>query len=520
MIIFLRTFTFIKKIKTMKQYYLSLFLFSVSISTLFAQQSISATIIDSTSQKAIPYATITFNNTYGVISNETGKFVINLENKITKNDSLFISCLGYEAKHIAIEKFTDSIISLSQKKIELNEVIVSNKKYTANEIIDKVKENITANYNLEYIKSKLFYRESYFTKIIKSDINLKKSTIPEFNQQFVDSLILAIPKKSDNYTEILGSMYGKMGDKKPHKLDIIKASQLYDKNNEITFEAFEERINSIIKKRVKKDSYFKIRSGIFSTKEEMDSTFYDNSDAKEAKELVEDQKKREKEKKENFLKYRRNTIVNLEKNSFIFEDTDLNFLEKSKKYNFKLLDYAFLNNNFVYKITFSPKRSAKYKGTLYINPTDFAIERVDYENVKPLKSFSLLGLSFKQYLHRGTLIYSKNNTDKYVLKYAEMEHGQQFGIKRPFKIIEKNKHVKGRRKQNELSGKIHFIISNTTKKELVLFENFQISENTFTAFKENASVKPTYLPKYDPDFWKGHNVIEPNQAIKDFKSLK
>ena len=235
----------------MKQQYPLIILFIISISTLCAQKSISATIIDSTSQKPIPYATITYNNTFGVISNETGKFAINLENKITKIDSIFISCLGYEAKQIPLESFTDSIIYLNLMDIELNAVVVSNKNYTAKEIIEKVKENLSTNYSKEYIKRKLFYRDSYYTNILKNDVNLKKSTIPEFSQKFIDSLIFAIPKKSDSYTEILGDMYGKVGDIKNHKLDIIKASKLYDKNNEITFEAFEERINSIIKKRVK-----------------------------------------------------------------------------------------------------------------------------------------------------------------------------------------------------------------------------------------------------------------------------
>ena len=24
------------------------------------------------------------------------------------------------------------------------------------------------------------------------------------------------------------------------------------------------------------------------------------------------------------------------------------------------------------------------------------------------------------------------------------------------------------------------------------------------------------MPNYDPEFWKGYNILEPNQAIKDF----
>jgi len=101
-----------------------------------------------------------------------------------------------------------------------------------------------------------------------------------------------------------------------------------------------------------------------------------------------------------------------------------------------------------------------------------------------------------------------------------MDSGNKFGVKRPLKIIEKNKHTKGRRKQNEISSDLHFIVSNITKKELVIFKNESIPEMQFNDFTEKANVNPTYLPKYDPDFWKGYNVIEPNQAIKDFKSIE
>lgn len=501
-------------------YYISIFVCISTFSNLCAQKTISSTILDSISQNPIPYVSITFNDFYGVMSNETGKFTMNLENKITNKDSIFISCLGYNSKSISAKNFSETTIILHPKTIELNEITVTNRNYTAKEIIEKIKENLNSNYERVYSKKTLFYRESYKTSINKSDIYLKKSTIPEFNQNFIDSLLQAIPKKSDSYTELLGDLYGNNNVDQSHKLNIIKASKLYDKNNEISFNAFEERINSVIKKRVKRDSYFKLKSGIFSTKEEIDSTFYNDSEANEVKELVEEQKKRELEKNKNFLKYRKRSITKLEQNSFVFEDSELNFLEKSKKYKFELLDYAFLNNNYVYKINFTPNGSADYKGTLYVNPLDFAIERVDYENVKPLKKFGLLGISFQHYLQKGTLIYSINDIGKYELKFAELQNAENFGIKRPFKIIEKNKHVKGKSKQNELSGKVHFIVSNVSKVELVIFKNSHISESIYSEFTEKSTVAPTYLPKYDPEFWKGHNVIEPNQAIKDFKSIE
>lgn len=504
----------------MKTFIYAIIILLGSSTFCLAQESISATLIDSTSLKPVSYATITLNNSYGVISNEHGKFQLNLKKKLTDNDSIFISCLGYKSLHIPTNKSIDSVIFLSAKTFELNETIVTSKNYTAEEIIKKVKEGLQRNYDFGYSKSKLFYRESGFTNILKSNITIEKTTIPEFNQSFIDSIVTAIPKNSDSYTEILGTMYGKINDDESQKLDVIKASRLYDKNSEITFEAFEKRINTIFRKNIKRDSYFKIKSGIFGSKQEMDTAFYDNTASKDAIELIEEQKKRELKEKENFLKYKRHSITKLEQNSFIFDNTDLNFLEKSNRYTFELEDFAYLNNNYVYKITFTPKRRENYKGTMYINPINFSVERIDYENTKPLKNFSLLGITYNFYMQKGTLVYTKNNSGKYALKFAEVENGYKSGVKRPIKIIEKNKNVKGRRKQNEIAGKIHFVVSNITKKELVLFKNESILKNEFDQFKEKASIKPIYLPAYDPEFWKGHNVIEPNEAIKSFKSIE
>lgn len=516
---------FVNRYTFIKTYFMKHLYIVLIFSSLFtnAQESIHAKLLDSVSKQPIPYATISVNDNSGVITNENGDFLLYLSKKSSENDSLKIRCLGYETKQFLIKKFQDSIILLGQKTIELEEILVSNKNYSTEEIIEKINDNLKDNYNYSTIKSKLFYRASYFTHILKNDVEIKKTTIPELNQQFIDSILVAMPKYADDYTEILADIYGKPGVKNSQKLDIIKASHLYDKSKEVTFESYEEKFNNIVKKHVKRDSYFKIKSGFFGTKEEMDSTFYDNLDNEKVEQtdaMLEEQKKREKERKENFLKYRKSSISNLQRNSFIFEDGDFNFLSKSNRYEFHLEDYTFLNDNFVYKISFKPKRKEDYKGIIYVNTDDFAIVRLDYENVKPLKKFSLLGLSYKEYLKKGTIIYTKNNQGKYDLKYADKEEGNSFGIERPLKIIEKNKNTRGRRKQNELSSDIHFELSNTQKSELIVFDNNVISESDFNAFTEKPKVKPVYLPEYDPEFWKGYNVIEPNQAIKDFKSLK
>ncbi|MFD0989969.1 carboxypeptidase-like regulatory domain-containing protein [Mariniflexile jejuense] len=503
------------------KYFYMIFIFSSLYS--ISQESINAKILDSTSKKPIPFATISINNNSGVISNDTGEFSMYLNKESFEKDSLTIRCLGYESKHYLLKTFRDSIILLNPKSIELNEILVSNKNYSVEEILEKSKENLAHNYDFDFTKSKLFFRSSYTTNILKNEVVIKKTTIPEFNQKFIDSLLNALPKNTDDYTEILANLYGKAGQNDFQKLDIIKASHLFDKRKEMSFEAYEDRISTILKKSIKRDSYFKIKSGILGTKQEIDESFFDSEKKEkpdETEAFIEQKKKQEQERKNNFLKYKKSTISKLQHDSFTFENSDLNFLEKPNRYNFKIEDYSFLNNDFVYKISFTPKRSEDYKGVLYINTDDFAIIRVDYENVKNLKSFNLFGISYNAYLKKGTLIYAKNASNKYALKYTDVEEGNKFGIKRPLSIIEKNKHTKGRRKQNELSSNIHFIVSNTEKKELVIFENEPITETVFTNFQEKPKVTPVSLSKYDPDFWKGETIIEPNQAIKDFKSLK
>ncbi len=488
-----------------------------------AQTEIHARILDSTSQAPIPFATISFNKTSGVISNDVGQFQLQINKKISEQDSLYFSCLGYESKQFATKTFLDSIIYLKPKSIELGEVMLFNKNYTVEEIIDKVEENLDKNYSGTFEKSKLFFRQTYGSTILRKSIKIKASTIPEFNQELTDSILNDIPLKSYQYTEILGELYKNKLEKVEDtiiKLEILKASELYDKNNEMTFEAYEKKLNNIVKKHIKRDSYFKIKSGWFGTKEDIDSSFFQDESNKKTEAFLEAEKKKEEDKKKNFLRYRKNVIYGIEKSSFTNDKSSLNCIHKSNRYEFELLDYSFLNDQYVYKIAFKPKRSEDYKGVLYINTDDFAVIRIDFKNVKSLKTFKLLGVSLDVYKRQGSLIYAKNKTNTYSLKYAEIETANKTGIDRPLKIIEKNKHVKGRRKQNELSADINFIATNYSKRELVVFENETITEVDFNTFKEKAEVSPIYLPAYDPEFWKGYNIIEPNQAIKEFKSIE
>ncbi|AXT57435.1 carboxypeptidase-like regulatory domain-containing protein [Aquimarina sp. AD1] len=484
-------------------------------SLALSAQTISSTIIDKKTNEPIPYATIQLSEHKGIITNEEGKFSITLDEQLKQIDSIYISSMGYQKVGIALNTITDSIIYIEPKAIELSGVFISNKNLSIDEIIDNVKENVGQNYSKDLSHKKLFYRQSDFSDLNKMNIKFKKSTIKEFNKKFIDSVISIIPRKSAYYTEALCDLYGNF-DKQ--KLNIIKGAELYDKSNDGSMEALSEKLEDILKKNVKPNSYLKIKSGwILGTKVQMDSIFDANEEAAEVKNEVE---KPNKNQENYFLNYRKSSLKNLLSSMFFQEDSKLNFIDKSGRYKFELIDYTTIDDSSVYIINFEPKRGADFKGTIYVNTQDFAVMRVDYENVKNLKNFGLLGISFHDTMYKGKTIFTKGADGKYSVRYIEKTRGNVFGIDRPLKIIEKNKFVKGKRKQNELSLGLDIGAGEISKYEVVVFDSQPITESEYESSKENKSIKPQYLSKYDPEFWKGYNIIEPNTAIKQFTAIE
>ena len=482
-------------------------------------QNLSSVILDATTKEPVPYVTVQLNNR-GMITNEEGRFSFRLDKGVKETDSLFISCIGYESIGRPINAFAENVIYLQSKAIELNPVIVTNKNYTPKEIIELVEENIEKNYHQGLSKKKVFLRQTFQNNIIQTDYSIKKSTIPALNKQFLDSVIYTVPKSSTYYTEILGDLYGG-DDGDEQKLDLIKASELYDKSRELDYDALEARFNEIVQEHIKTDSYFKIKSGLFGTKLdslELSVTEVDSTDSVALQQAMEKEKKNKEERKKFFARYQRKTLGNLYENIPIFEDSDYNVLFKPGRYDLSLENFTYIGDDAVYVISFKPKGSQEFQGRLYINSDDFALLRMDFENVEPLRNFKLLGVSLNEYLAKGELIFDKGQDGLYHLRYYTVLKGNRIGFKRPVKIIEKNKNVKGRRKQNELSIKVDAAFGSRNRYEMVVFDYDPIVSDTYEAFKEHNDVLPTYLPNYDPEFWKGYDIIAPNQAIQEFKS--
>jgi hypothetical protein len=484
------------------------FIYTFLLTSISLQcQSISSRILDIKTNEGIPYATVQFSEDRGIITNEEGRFSINLNSGIKQQDSIYISSMGYKKTAVPFKASLDSVIYIEPKAIELNEVYLFNNDLSIDEIIEKVKESLPVNYNRDPIRQRLFFRQSSLNTMTKLDIEFEESTIEELNKKFLDSVVSILPRNASYYTESLCDFYRKPDE---HRLYIEKAAELYDKNNEGSMEALSAKLERIFRENVKPNSYLKIKSGWFGQKVEIDSIF----DSSEDKADIENEDINDGNK--HFLSSKKSQLHDLYSELFYNDDTKLNFIAKSNRYEFSLKGYTAIEDEGVYVIGFSPKRSEDFKGTIYVNIEDFAVMRIDYENVNSLKRIKLLGFSYEEITYKGTTIFSKGSNNKYDLRFIDKVFGRKMGVRRPLSVIEKNKYVKGRRKQNELSMELDIVNFNTEKYELVVFDSELISNGEFSNSVENETVKATYLSSYNPEFWEGYDIMEPNKAIREF----
>jgi len=478
-----------------------------------AQKNISATIFDKETNTPIPYATIKYGEFKGVITNDEGLFKIS--DKLQATDSLYITSIGYAQKNIAVAQIKDTLF-LAPKEIELASVFLSTKVYTVDEIIEKVKENLATNYQSGFVKHRFFVRKSNTQYMKQFKFDFLKCSIKEISKKLLDSMVNLVPKKSSYYAEILGDYYYKP-DTENTKLSMLKACNLYDENNDASAEALQKRFTSILNKNIKKDSYLKIKSGWFGTKVQVDSILPDPE--KKKVDSLKNALKSQKNKQKGMFIYTKKRMQQTLDNLIFNEDAKVNVLEKENRYEFTLNGVVEFQDNLAYVIDYKPKRGEDYKGTLYINTQDFAVLRIDYKNSKKVYNgiFNMLGININHLVYKGTAVFAKENTKNYHLKYLSHTNIISSRINRPLTIIEKNKHVKGRRKQNELKLDMHINLITKDKREMVILQTEDV--NGIDSVKENSEFEIKHFSSYNADYWKGYNIIEPNQAIKEFKAV-
>jgi hypothetical protein len=492
------------KIKSVFFYLLFLL---TSSSFLFAQE-LTAVVKDSLSLKVIPFASIYINSGGGVVSNKEGRFRL-LYDVSKKKDTFFISCMGYKTLNIPYSKIKDSVFYLSPKAIELNSIILSNNQLDVKEILKEIQNNITEKYDLGLTKKKLFFRETGSQEFKTLEVKIKKTSITEFNQVFWDSTLMKIPRKNTWYFEMIGNLNGDYS-KKNQKLELLRALELEDKEKTAIFKNIEKLFDTILKQNVKNNSFFKVRSGIIGGKIEADEINDLSEDTLTSKQKIQKEK-------DDFLKWRKRVLSNSIISLFDEEKLDLTILKKASKYKFTQTDFTYLGDTPVYIINFYPDGNADFKGKIYVDADKLALIRIEYKNIQPIRDFSMFGVFFKEDLREVIIQFKKTASEKYSLEYFDFNTSFEGGFDRPLVITEKNKIVKGRNKQNQLKMDLNVVNRNNQRYQLVIFETIPLDIHVFEDFKEKAKILPVNQITYDPNFWKGYMIIEPNAAIKEFR---
>jgi len=477
-------------------------------SALLNAQELTAVVKDSISQKVIPFASIYVNSGSGVVSNEEGHFRLQYDASKEK-DSLFISCMGYKTLNIPFSKVKDTVFYLSPKTIELNSIILSNNQLDVKEILKEIQKDIPEKYELGLTKKKLFFRETGSQEFKILEVKIKKTSITEFNQTFWDSTLVKIPRKNSWYFELIGNLNGDYN-KKNQKLELLRALELEDKEKTAIFENIEKLFDTILKQNVKSNSFFKVRSGIIGGKVEADEINDTSEDTLTSKQKIQKEK-------DDFLKWRKRVLSNSIISLFDEEKLDLTILKKASKYKFTQTDFTYLGDTPVYIINFYPDGNADFKGKIYVDADKLALIRIEYKNIQPIRDFSMFGVSFKEDLREVIVQFKKTASEKYSLEYFDFNTSFDGGFDRPLVITEKNKIVKGRNKQNQLKMDLNVVNRNNQRYQLVIFETIPLDIHVFEDFQEKAKILPVNRITYDPNFWEGYMIIEPNAAIKEFR---
>ena len=460
-----------------------------------SSQTLQIKVIDSISEKPIAYSNVYFSNNNGLITDGTGNFEL-IKSQLSQNDSMYVSMIGYDKKSFLINNFNDSLIKLVQSPIQLSSVFLTSKKLSSDEIILSVIKNIEMNYEKEFTENKIYLSRKSNSITEKFTIDKFKSTVPNINGSLIDSLLANLKKDNNSGLQTLAYYYKNFEDE-AQKIKIIKSRETHNKQGEV-LESISKKMEEAFKNELKSDSYFKIKSGIFGGNldidglEEIDSTNIESVKKFEKKEINE---------KDDFANSQIRTINRLYNSLFFEKDSYLNFILKPNKYIFSEPKIDFLGNDLVYIIEATPKGRGKYSGILYINTDDFAVVRIDFKNIKPVYNLKLLGVFVNIYLRDGKMILSKFENKKYSLSYFKINSGRRVGFDRPLKLIEKNKNVKGRRKQNQISFRMDIISDEKTITELQVFDSKKISKEEFENLKNKNQVLPEYSEEFISNFW-------------------
>lgn len=490
--------------------FLSLMFFSFATLFAFGQQLVKKRIVDAATGKALPYANIYNQRTQsGVISNEDGYFTMDIS-KLNTTDSIRIQYVGYKTQNIAANELLKiKSILLKGRIMDLSEMVVYANAPNAKDIVKKVLENRDKNYKKSISKQKVFIRSRQTTNMVDKEISFVKSNIPKLDKSLIEKLNASIPAVSTSFSDFLGFAYRNenLPDSLSFKLKPIRQVVLKDKDyteiNEL------EKIFEDAFKKTDKDEYWKFKTGIISSKVDMEDT------AKTAK------KKDSVPKNHRKVKYYAHSIKNKKNYSSFSDKRQWHFLHKPGKYKFTTVGGTSVNGEDVYVIDFVPGIGGMFEGRLFISTSTYALIKADYKYAhgKNGISFNMFGIAFQE-LGFSASIYFIKKGDDYQLKYYSKKMNNYFKFDRTISLIKKKDRFLFDNKQNEIKLGVKFAANSEDLLEYMVIDDQYISKSVYDKVIQPELMKIIYVDQFNDKLWQGYDIIEPTRQMRAYKKHK
>lgn len=219
--------------------------------SVFGQYAVDGIIKNNQTNEPISYVNIgILNRDKGTVSNEKGEFTLEIPNEFI-NDTIKISSIGYESKILIAKEFIQTLkenktLTLSEKIIELNEVIVSNKKLKEKVLGNKTKSKMmrggfrNAELGNEFgIKIKVNKSPTYITKF-HANVTSNTGEKMKFRLNFY-RIEKGLPKEKLINRNIIFSIDTKEGD---FTLNLSEYNLVFEDDFYLTIELIENEGNT------------------------------------------------------------------------------------------------------------------------------------------------------------------------------------------------------------------------------------------------------------------------------------
>jgi hypothetical protein len=479
-----------------------------AITSVANSQSLEKVVYDKENNQPVIFASVYTGNNKGVITNQEGVFKLNVAN-LKSTDSLYFSSLGFQEKALTLEAVQkrDTIFLKIQQEM-LDEVVVSNDKLSANQIIQRLKDSLESNHTINPSNLRIFSRNKQTYKPLETGIELDRSSFMSkskrklFNQKVEDYFTSIQGKLSTSFRDDLYNAYYL---KDSVGVEHIKSTLLINEQEDTSMDKIHKDIFKELFDVLDTKSTFKVRTGIIPVEDSLSTEDFVIKDDEKKKDTIKN-------------KYRSNSYASIIDKSQNLQN--LQFFEDSKKYDFTLENTSFFNGEIVYEVSFKPRRgSAKYKGIAYISAEDFGLLRLDYQLMDGEKEAGinlkfLLGIKFRVDQSSFQYLFRKNEDGKYYPYVYKSSANNYVYFSRSFVFKENNDN-----RDERIKFKLSLLVESESlfEEEYVILDAVEINPDEAIGFNEEGYIFLEKIDKYDPSIWEEYDVIQATQEIKDYK---